>query len=53
MKTNQVKNRWMNAGRIIAVLALAMGMYGCPAIDDEDNGGNNGNNGDGAHATSS
>jgi len=34
MKKNQVKNRWMNAGRIIAVLALAMGMYGCPAIDD-------------------
>ena len=34
METNQVKNRWMNAGRIIAVLALAMGMFGCPAIDD-------------------
>ena len=36
MKTNQMKNRWMNAGRIIAVLALAMGMYGCPAIGDGD-----------------
>jgi len=34
MKTNQVKNQWMNAGRIIAVLVLAMAMYGCPAIDD-------------------
>ena len=38
MKKNQVKNKWMNAGRIIAVLALAMGMYGCPAIDDGNGG---------------
>jgi len=35
MKTNQVKNWWMNAGRIIAVWVLAMGMYGCPMSEDE------------------